>query len=363
MMLVGEVWLRTVGQAPVQALALAAVVVMILCAIPSHAQLAGVDALADLHNFESHRITSADPTGGNADYRDLAPGGTLVLANIKGAGCIVQLRDNITSEEPHHLQLHVLRMYWDGEQTPSVEAPVGDFFAIGFGFSAKVNSALVCIDQQPGKLTDPAAYGAARTCYFPMPFGRSARITITNEGKKPSRHWYEINYRAYATRPEGVGYFHAQYRQGTPPPVGPFTMLEATGRGQLIGCVLSVKNNDGGWWGEGDEIVDIDGKPAMHGTGSEDYFQESYGLRPGCFPYFGVTMLEDPFVTAYRWHIPDPVTFRKSIHFAIEQGSGEPPFKSGNYYYSVAYWYQTEPHAAFPPLPSPEERISWANGK
>jgi hypothetical protein len=134
-------------------------------------------------------------------------------------------------------------------------------------------------------------------------------------------------------------------------------MLEATGRGHLLGCVLSVKNNDGGWWGEGDEIVDIDGKPAMHGTGSEDYFCESYGLRAGCFPYFGVPLLEGPYVTAYRWHIPDPVVFRKSIRFQIEQGNGQPPFRSGNYYYSVVYWYQTEPHAPFPPLPSPEQIV------
>ena len=93
----------------------------------------------------------------------------------------------------------------------------------------------------------------------------------------------------------------------------------------------------------------------MQGTGSEDYFGESYGLRAGCFPYFGVTLLEEPYTTAYRWHIPDPVVFNKSIRFLIEQGNGKPPFKSGNYYYSVAYWYQTEPHAPFPKLPSPEE--------
>ena len=100
----------------------------------------------------------------------------------------------------------------------------------------------------------------------------------------------------------------------------------------------------------------------MQGTGSEDYFCESYGLRPGCFPYFGVTLLEEPFTTAYRWHVPDPVTFRESLRFLIEQGNGNPPFRSGNYYYSVAYWYQTEPHAPFPKLPSVAERISWAAG-
>jgi hypothetical protein len=266
---------------------------LLLCttaALP--AQESGVETLPALRDFEVHRSTSSDPAGGNEDWRDLPPGQTLVLADIRGPGRIVHFRDNITSREPHHLQLHVLRMYWDGEKEPSVEAPVGDFFAEGFGFTEKLNSALMCIDQRPGRLTDPAAFGAARNCYIPMPFARSARITLTNEGQQPSRHWFEVNYRSYRRPPPKQAYFHAQYRQGTPPPVGPYLLLEAKGRGQLIGCVLSVKNNDGGWWGEGDEIVYIDGQEVMHGTGSEDYFCESYGLRAGCFPYFGVPLLE-----------------------------------------------------------------------
>ena len=323
-------------------------------------QLSALEDLAKSCDFEAQRITSADPSGGNADWWDIGPGETRVLADIRGPGRIVHFRDNVTSREPHHLQWHVLRMYWDGEATPSVEVPLGDFFGVGFGLSERVSSALVCIDQRPGKLTDPAAFGAARNCYFPMPFARSAKITLTNEGRQPSRHWVEINYRRYAKAPEEQLYFHAQYRQGTPPPEGPYLMLEAQGRGHLVGCVLSVKNNDGGWWGEGDEIVEIDGRRAMQGTGSEDYFGESYGLRAGCFPYFGVTLLEEPLISAYRWHVPDPVPFRQSLRFLIEQGNGEPPFRSGNYYYSVAYWYQREPHAAFPRLASTEERVSWA---
>ena len=170
--------------------------------------------------------------------------------------------------------------------SPASKSPVGDFFGVGFGFSERVNSALMCIDQRPGKLTDPAAMGAARNCYIPMPFARAARITLTNEGKQSSRHWVEINYRTYKNPPPDQLYFHAQYRQGTPPPEGPYLILDAKGRGHLVGCVLSVKNNDGGWWGEGDEIAWIDGKHAIQGTGSEDYFCESYGLRGGLLSLF-----------------------------------------------------------------------------
>jgi hypothetical protein len=320
-----------------------------------------LDELPCLHDYEMRRITSHDPSGGNHDWKDLNPGETLVLADIQGPGCIVHFRDNVTSKEKHHLQLHVLRMTWDGEATPSVEVPFGDFFGVGFGFTERYSSALMNIDQRRGDVTDPRAMGAARNCYIPMPFARSARITVTNEGRLPAKHWFEVNYKAYSTPPQNVGYFHAQYRQATPPPEGPYLILDAAGRGHLIGCVLSVMNNDGGWWGEGDEIVYVDGKHVIQGTGSEDYFCQSYGLRPGCFPYYGVTICKEPYSTAYRWHVPDPVSFKRSIRFMIEHGNGNPPFRSGNYYYSVAYWYQTEPHAPFPKLPDVSQRLSWAN--
>ena len=324
----------------------------------------GYPALQDLQSgrvsdFEARRITSADPTGRNNDVWLIEPGETRVLADIHGPGRIVHFRDNITSQELHHLRLHVLRMYWDDEKSPSVEVPIGDFFGVGFGFTEKYASALMCIDQRRGDVTDPAAMGAARNCYIPMPFSRSARITLTNEGKQRSAHWFEINYRSYPKAPEGQLTFHAQYRQATPPADGPYLILDAKGRGHLLGCVLSVKNNGDDWWGEGDEILYIDGKHAMQGTGSEDYFGESYGLRPGCFPYFGVTLLEEPYTTAYRWHVPDPVPFRESLRFLIEHGDGNPPFHSRNDYYSVAYWYQTEPHAPFPALPGVRDRNGW----
>src|SRR4029450_6146525 len=221
--------------------------------LPVAAALAQAPALDDPaapRDFEARRVTSADPKGGNEDWRDLPPGGTLVIADVRGPGAIVHLRDNVTSNEPHHLQLHVLRMYWDGEKQPSVEVPLGDFFAVGFGFPERISSALVCIDDRRRPVADPGSFGAARNCYFPMPFAKSARVTITNEGKEPSRHWFEVNWRAYPKAPPDLLHFHAQYRQATPPPEGPYEILDARGRGHLVGCVLSVENSDGGWWGE-----------------------------------------------------------------------------------------------------------------
>ena len=191
-----------------------------------------LESLPRLCDFEMRRITSTDPKGGNHDFRELPPGGTLVLAELSGPGCIVHFRDNITSREPHHLQMHVLRMYWDGETTPSVEVPVGDFFGVGFGFTEKCSSAIMAIDDRRGPTnTNPSATGDARNCYFPMPFAKGAKITITNEGQQPSLHWFEVNCKIFKRPQADVGYFHAQYRQGTPPPTGPYLILDARGAG------------------------------------------------------------------------------------------------------------------------------------
>lgn len=155
--------------------------------MPCAGQEAALEGLLARCEFEARRITSADPTGRNNDVWLIEPGETRVLADIHGLGRIVHFRDNITSQELHHLRLHVLRMYWDDEKSPSVEVPIGDFFGVGFGFTEKYASALMCIDQRRGDVTDPAAMGDARNCYIPMPFSRSARITLTNEGTSGAR--------------------------------------------------------------------------------------------------------------------------------------------------------------------------------
>ena len=194
--------------------------------------------------------------------------------------------------------MHVLRMYWDGEATPSVEVPVGDFFGVGFGFTEKCSSAMMAIDDRRGPTnTDPSASGAARNCYFPMPFAKGAKITVTNEGKQPSMHWFEVNCKIFKKPPANVGLLPRPVPPGHSSAGRPVPDARRQGARTLVGCVLSVKNNDGGWWGEGDEIVEIDGRRAIQGTGSEDYFCESYGLREGCFPYFGVTVIDEHYST------------------------------------------------------------------
>jgi hypothetical protein len=319
--------------------------------LTSAASAEDLSSLPLLKNYTAQRAASTDPSGANDDgnwKNPIKPGEQRTIAQLTGPGTVNHMWFTIATPEEYHLKKIVLRIFWDDDPLPAVESPIGDFFGLGLGEYFMYESGPLSVGSQK-----------SLNCYFPMPFRKSARITITNQGRESSRHWFEVNYKALKELPADAAYFHAQYRQATPPPEGLYTILEAKGRGHLVGCVLSVKNRDGGWWGEGDEVLWIDGKQAIQGTGSEDYFLESYGLRPGCFPYHGVTICEEPFATAYRWHIVDPVPFRESLRFAIEHGPGAAPWKSGNYYYSVAYWYQTEPHAAFPRLPPIEERVSW----
>ena len=307
------------------------------------------------------RASSYDRTGGNEDYRALAPGETLALLDTPGPGEISHIWVTIASRENFHLKKIVLRIFWDGESSPSVEAPIGDFFGLGLGTYFLYQSA-------------PLAVGGdkALNCFFPMPFQKHARITVTNEGREHvGALYWNIDFRAYpAPLPADTLYFHAQYRQATPNKalVGNKTNLdgkdnydwmEATGRGHFVGVTMSVLENADGWWGEGDDMFFIDGEklPSINGTGSEDYFLGAwdFGGKSFSYPLFGAPVvgpeLEGSRWSVYRFHLDSPITFTKSLRATIEHGNAN---DRGDNYYSVAYWYQTEPHAPFPPLPPVE---------
>lgn len=300
----------------------------------------------------------------NGDARSIAPGATLTITDVKGPGRITHIWFTIAANERAYGRLVVIRMYWDGEKNPSVECPINDFFAEGHGIDMNVNSAAVTV----------TAEGRARNCYWPMPFHKSARITVTNEGAQPVQAlFWQVDWLKLQKLPKNTITFHAQYRQNHPrPKTGNYTIVEATGKGQLVGTVINVRMHEDGWFGEGDQLISIDGekRPSIQGTGSEDYWCDAWGLRPSQSLYYGFPISEGfsdagSLHTAYRWHIPDPIPFSKSITMQIETkgahqmpaGSWDGYSRRGDDFSSVAYWYQTEPHAAFPVLPKPSDRL------
>ena len=331
--------------------------------------------LPQAKDYVQHRASSYDRSGGNADARPIAPGETLTLLDTAGPGVISHVWVTIASDDPDHLKALVLRMYWDGESSSSVEAPIGDFFGLGLGTYFLYQSAPLSVGSDK-----------ALNCFFPMPFQKHARITVTNEGsKKTDSFYFNIDYRAYTKAlPADSLYFHAQYRQAAPNHGwtnqwqsngdaivndkknlngdGNYTWMEATGRGHFAGVTMSVLQNQDGWWGEGDDMFFVDGEPSpsINGTGSEDYFLGAWDFGGHAFAYqlFGAPVVGPERVggrwSLYRFHLDSPITFTKSLRATIEHGHAN--VRSDNFF-SVAYWYQTEPHAPFPAMPLLEERI------
>ena len=344
----------------------------------AHAQSPANSSLSGLiqpHDYVQKRISSYDRTGGNADFRQIAPGETLTLFDEAGPGTITHVWITIATEERFHLKKLVLRMYWDGEESPSVEAPIGDFFGLGNGQYFLYQSAVLAV-----------ASDKALNSFFPMPFQKHGKITVTNEGKeKVDAFYFNIDYQADSKPlPQDTLYFHAQYRQAYPaagwtnqwqsngdPLVdgkknltgeGNYVWLEAKGKGHFVGVTMSVLQNQDSWWGEGDDMFFVDGEtlPSINGTGSEDYFLGAwdFGGHPFSYASFGAPVVGAELAGArwslYRFHLDSPIPFTKSIRATIEHGHAN--HRSDNYS-SVAYWYQTEPHAAFPALPPVEQRL------
>jgi hypothetical protein len=316
------------------------------------------------HDYVLKRISSYDRTGGNDDWRPMKPGETLTLLDEAGPGEITHIWMTIASGERYHLKKLVLRIFWDGESSPSVEAPVGDFFGLGLGDYFLYQSI-------------PLSVGAdkALNCFFPMPFQKHARITLTNEGREPvDALYWNFDMRAYsAPLPPDTLYFHAEYRQATPSSAisgaktnlegkNNYVWMEAIGRGQFVGVTMSVIENADGWWGEGDDMFFVDGEklPSINGTGSEDYFLGAWDFGGKSFAYdtYGAPVVgaerQGAHWSVYRFHLDSPITFTKSLRATIEHGAAN---DRGDNFYSVAYWYQTEPHQPFPPLPPVEDRL------
>jgi hypothetical protein len=254
----------------------------------------------------------------------------------------------------------VLRFYWDNEPTPSIEAPAPEFFAVGHGRFARVNSLAVTVN--------PAN---AMNCFWPMPFRKHARVTLTNESDRDVELVaYQITY-AETRVPANAGYLHAQYRRAATDKVNPYVILDGvSGAGRYVGTFLAWTQMEKGWFGEGEIKFYLDGDgsfPTICGTGTEDYFLGSYGFPQAFSTAYSGTVLpasdtgEPPNLwSLYRWHIADPVEFARDVRVTIQALGWGPDGKYrklADDIASVAYWYQAEPHAAFPPLPAAAERL------
>lgn len=286
---------------------------------------------------------------------------TTTIMDVEGPGTIKHIW-MATSPDLHDVgRSGVLRFYWDGEETPSIEVPIADFFAIGHGTFAPVNSSMVVDVPQD-----------SMNCYWPMPFTKRARITFTNDSDKElPLLTFQIDYEA-GPIPQNSGYLHAQWRRARVSRSNPqFTILDGVkGEGRYVGTFLSWTQLSGGWAGEGEVKFYIDGDgqfPTIAGTGTEDYFGADWGFPANySTPYVG-NVLEHKSKDAgvgtqwslYRWHVPDPVSFHKDLRVTIQDLGWWP---NGKYqpldddYAATAFWYQKEPHAPFPKLPSLSER-------
>ena len=283
--------------------------------------------LAQAPDYETLRASSYDISGGNEDWISIEPGETKVLAEIDGPGAITHIWNTVDGEK-YYSRMLVLRFYWDGQETPAVEVPLGDFFGVGHGLNRAFQSFAV----------NASSEGRARNCYWYMPFAKSAKVTVTHEGFLPlGKFYYYIDYRKYKSLPEDTLYFHAQYRQAVPNetvdikgknPDGAtnYVLMETEGKGKYVGSVVSVQMNGNGWFGEGDDMFFVDGAetPSLIGTGTEDYFNDAWGFREFSYPYHGVTLWEGynkgDRGTAYKWHVFDAISFNKSLKATIEHG-------------------------------------------
>jgi hypothetical protein len=327
-------------------------------------------------NARSARASSWDTTGRNADAWQIKAGETAVLADIRGPGCIT----HIWMTQGNGYRNCVLKIYWDGEKNPSVNCPLGDFFCLGHGMVNSFQS--LPFTASAGKeRCHRFDRGCALNCYLQMPFGESARVELVNEGPTDHGQYFYIDYETY-DKPlaEDTLRFHAQFRRENPTPgwgheitvntleanivnkeklawENNYVILDAEGAGHYIGCNISVANFQGTWWGEGDDMIWVDGykwPPDLHGTGSEDYFNQAWGMQPNAYLRNGSSIWEHDcrpggYQTSYVFHLENPVRFTRSIKATIEHGHGN---HLANDWSSVAYWYQTEPHRSFsiPPV-------------
>lgn len=328
------------------------------------------------------RLSSYDKTGGNEDFVRVYKDKPCELGRIDGAGIVNHIWMTYHSDEPASSRKLVLRIFWDGADKPSVEVPLGDFFGVGHGLRANYSCAVLSMSPESGK---------GMNCWFPMPFTDGARFEVVNEADAEYVVLYfYIDYEKYDSIPDNLLRFHAHWRRdnpckGVPPEIAAkmtntefqgeginitgdanYLILDAKGKGHYVGCNLHITNlrktDEWNWYGEGDDMIFVDGEkwpPAIHGTGTEDYFNTAFcPTQEVREPYHGVIFGGDANwagrISLYRYHVEDPVTFRKSIRVTIEHGHNN---HRSDDYSSTAYWYQQGINRDMSPIPPVEERL------
>lgn len=371
------------------------------------------ESLTKVNKARNGRFASWDQRGMNQDYWEIPAGETITLGEAEGPGCITHiwmtsscrrtvkpgildpvLQANAApvmeihpalgviwdAYDPFYYRKVLIRMTWDDEDTPSVLAPLGDFFCIGNSYPGNFTSLPFHVSLKP---EEAGAFGApcSVSCYFPMPFQKKARIEIINENDIPFILYFNIDFELYREAlPEDTAYFHSCWHRQNPcdgwgadlqvnsPEVnavanltgeGNYVVLETEGTGHYVGCNLTVKHYQGSWWGEGNDMFFIDGEkyPSLNGTGTEDYFNHAWGMQRNAYPFFGTIVHEgdtDGFQVSYRFHIADPVRFEKSLRVTIEHGHAN---HLSDDWSSTAYWYQTLPTATKLTIAPAEDRI------
>jgi hypothetical protein len=340
--------------------------------------------LSLIGNGRTGRCSSYDTTGRNADSWTIPAGQSRVLADIRGPGTIT----HVWMTQPNHYRECLLKITWDDARSPSVLCPLGDFFGLGHGIVASYQSLLFSASTRfPHQFNK----GCALNCYAPMPFRKRARVELVNESREDHCQYFYIDYETGRDVAENSGYFHAEFRRANPfggwgPEIASnrpgshlvniankgrtawennYVILETRGRGHYIGCNLSVTNFRGDWWGEGDDMIWVDGykwPPDLHGTGSEDYLNQAWGMQDNAFLRNGSSVFEGRttpvpsstpwdqggYQTSYILHLENPVRFRREIKVTIEHGHGN---HLANEMSSVAYWYAERPTRVVRPPP------------
>lgn len=338
--------------------------------------------LPRIRNRKTGRSSSWDQTGRNSDLWVIPARSSVILADITGPAQIT----HIWMTQLHHYRECLLKITYDDSPFPSILVPLGDFFCMGHGlvnsFQNALFSASTFFDHQFNR-------PCALNCYAPMPFAKRAVVELINESDEPHRQYFYVDYETLEEIPANMGYFHAEFRRANPfggwaPEIGVnspesdvpnegltawknnYVILETKGRGHYIGCNLSVTNFTGNWWGEGDDMIWVDGykwPPDLHGTGSEDYFNQAWGMQPNAFMRNGSSIYEggtipspeielyrgnSGYQTSYVFHLENPVRFTQEIKATIEIGHAN---HLGNEVSSVAYWYAAQPAQACNVLP------------